>query len=86
VSRVSQTPLYDQLRDERINADVVAASDTEVSAPQAQQEPPRPPGLPLVAAEGPAAGAVRGVSSGFSVEPACFGRHHRRNSQHQRGS
>ena len=77
VARVSQTPLYDQLRDERLNADVVAASDTEVSAPQAQQEPLRLPGLHLVAAEGPGAVAGRGVLSGLSVEPECFGRHHR---------
>lgn len=74
---MSQTPLYDQLRGERSNADVPAASDTEVSAPQAQQEPPRPPGLHRVAVEGSGAGAVRGVLSGLSVEPECFGRHHR---------
>lgn len=77
MSRVSQTPLYDQLRGERINADVVAASDTEVSVPQAQQEPRRFPRLHLVAAAGSGAVAGRGVSSGLSVEPECFGRHHR---------
>lgn len=77
VSRVSQTPLYDQLRDERINADVPAASDTEVSTPHAQQEPPRPPALHRVAVERSGAVVVRGVLSGLSVEPECFGRRHR---------
>jgi hypothetical protein len=80
VSRVSQTPLYDQLRGERINADV-PASDTDVSARQAQHEPLSPSGLRLVAAGGPVAVAVHGVSSGseadLTAEGDRSGRHHR---------
>jgi hypothetical protein len=80
VSGVSQTPLYDQLRDERLNADV-AVSDREVSAAEAQGEPRAPSGLRLVPAGGPGAVAVGGVCSGpeedFRVESECFGRHGR---------
>jgi hypothetical protein len=80
VSRVSQTPLYDQLRDERLNADV-PPSDIEVSAPQAQQEPRAPSVLRLVPAGEPGAMAVCGVSSepeaDLRVESECFGRHPR---------
>jgi hypothetical protein len=78
VSRVSQTPLYDQLRDERLNADI-PASDIDVSAAEAQQEPLPPSGLRLVPGGGPVAVAVLGVSSGseadLSVESECVGRH-----------
>lgn len=85
VSRVSQTPLYDQLRGERINADV-PASDTDVSAGEAEQEPLIPLGLRLVPAGGPVAGTVHSVSSGskanLTEEEDCSGQHHRRDDVH----
>ena len=78
VSRVSQTPLYDQLREERLNA-AVPASDIDGSAAEAQQEPLPSWGLRLVPGGGPEAVAVRSVSSGseadLRVESECFGRH-----------
>ena len=78
VSRVSQTPLYDQLRDERLNADV-PASDIDVSAAAAPQERLAPGGLRLVPGGGPVAVAVCGVCAGseadLGVEPECVGRH-----------
>jgi hypothetical protein len=77
---VSQTPLYDQLRRERLNVDV-PASDRDVSADEAQQEPLAASGLRPVAAGGPGAVAVRGVSSGpdadLGLQSECFGRHGR---------
>jgi hypothetical protein len=80
VSRMSQTPLYDQLRDERLNADV-AASDRDGSAPEGQQEPRGSSGLRPVPGGGPGAVAVRGVCSGpdadLRVKAECFGRHRR---------
>ena len=80
VARVSQTPLYDQLRDERRNADV-PDSDRDVSAAEAQQEPLASSGLRPVSAGQPGAVAVRGVSSGpgadLRVDSECFGRHPR---------
>jgi hypothetical protein len=81
VSRVSQTPLYDQLRGERINADV-AARHGDVPVGEVQQEPLAPMGLRLVGDGESAAGAARGASWGsdadLGAESACSGRHHRR--------
>jgi len=81
VSRVSQTPLYDQLRDERLNADV-PARPLDVSAAEAQQEPLASSVLRLVPAGELGAMAVCGVSSGpeadLRVGSECFGRHSRR--------
>ena len=80
VSRVSQTPLYDQLRRERPKTDV-PASDIDVSALQAQREPLPSSGLRPVPAGELGAVAVRGVSSGsevdLGVDSECFGRHGR---------
>jgi hypothetical protein len=84
VARVSQTPLYDQLRQERINADI-PATDTDVSACEAQQ-PLAPLGLRLVPAGGPVAVAGHGVSLGSEAELTeegdRSGRHHRRDGVH----
>ena len=80
VSGVTQTPLYDQLRRERLNVDV-PAGDLDVSAPEAQQEPLAPSGLRPVPAGEPGAVAMRGVSSGpeadLRLQSECFGRHGR---------
>lgn len=80
VSRVSQTPLYDQLRRERPKADV-PASHIDISAPPAQQELLAPSGQRPIPAGEPGAVAVRGVSSGpdvdLGVDSECFGRHGR---------
>jgi hypothetical protein len=81
VSRVSQTPLYDQLRGERINADV-AARHGDVPVGEAQPEPLGPWRLRLVGDGESAAGGARGVSCGseadLDAESTCAGRHHRR--------
>jgi hypothetical protein len=80
VSRVSQTPLYDQLRGERINADV-PATDTDVPARNAQREALTPSGPRQFPANIPIAETVHGVSSGseadLGVESKCCGRHRR---------
>ena len=80
---MSQTPLYDQLRGECLNADVVA-TDTEVSTRETQQLTPS--GLRLVPAGGTAAGAAPGVFSGseadLTAEGDASGRHHRRAGVH----
>ena len=84
VSRVSQTPLYDQLRGERLNADV-PATDIEVSARETQQQL-TPSGLRLVPAGGTVAVAGHSVFSGseadLTAEGDCFGRHHRPDDVH----
>jgi hypothetical protein len=61
VSRVSQTPLYDQLRGERLNADG-AVRHGDIPVGEAQQEPLGPGGLRLVGDGGSAAGGAREVS------------------------
>ena len=79
VSRVSQTPLYDQLRGERLNADV-PTSHIEVSARETQQQL-TPSGLRLVPGGGTVAGAGPGIFSGSEADLAAeghrCGRHHR---------
>jgi hypothetical protein len=84
VSRVSQTPLYDQLRGERLNADV-PATESEVSACETQQQL-TPSGLRLVPAGGTVAGAGHGIFSGseadLTAEGDCSGRHHRPEGVH----
>jgi hypothetical protein len=84
VSRVSQTPLYDQLRGERLNADV-PASHIEVSARETQQQL-TPSGPRLVPAGGTVAVAGHGVFSGsqadLTAEGDGSGRHHRRDGAH----
>jgi hypothetical protein len=78
---MSQTPLYDQLRDERINADV-AARHGDVPVGEVQQDPLVSVDLRLVGDGGSAAGGARGASWGsdtdLGAESACAGRHHRR--------
>jgi hypothetical protein len=85
VSLVSQTPLYDQLRGERINADV-PTTDTEVSAHQPHPEPLAPSHLRLVPTGGPGGVAMHGACSGSEADLAedgdGSGRDHRRDDAH----
>jgi len=83
VSRVSQTPLYDQLRRERLKADV-PVSDIDVSALPARREPLPFSGLRAIPAE-PDAVAVRGVSSGPDVDLGVDCEWFSRRGRHEEG-